>query len=59
MIRFVTTTTNIDGTQLREGFCLSTDEKPTDGLATGSSLVEVDTGDCYFYDEVSQDWTKV
>lgn len=59
MIRFVTTTTNIDGTQLREGFCLHDDTKPTEGLATGSSLVEVDTGDAYLFDEVSGDWTKV
>jgi hypothetical protein len=60
MIRFTTQTNNFDGTQLVEGFCLSTDEKPTDDdLATGSVLVEVDTGDCYLYDEISKDWTKV
>jgi hypothetical protein len=60
MIRFTTQTNNFDGTRLVEGFCLSTDTKPTDDdLATGSVLVEVDTGDCYLYDEISKDWTKV
>ena len=36
---------------------LSTDEKPTAGIATGSDFTEVDTGDVYFYDEES-DWVK-
>lgn len=34
-----------------EGFCLSTDTKPTNGLATGSKLKEVDTGKEYRFDE--------
>ena len=37
---------------------LSTDEKPTEHVATGSVFLEVDTGDVYMYDEDS-DWTKV
>lgn len=36
---------------------LSTDDKPTAGIATGSDFTEVDTGDVYFYDEES-DWVK-
>jgi hypothetical protein len=59
MIRFTTQTNYFDGSRFVEGFCLSTDTKPTDNLATGSALVEVDTGDCYLYDEISKDWTKV
>lgn len=34
----------------------STEEKPTDHLATGSSFLEVDTTNVYFYDEESQTW---
>lgn len=36
---------------------LSADEKPTDGLVTGSIFVEVDTGKVFFFDEDS-DWTE-
>ena len=59
MIRFITQTVNMDGTVLCDGFCLHDDEKPTENLATGSSLVEVDTGDCYLFDEESGDWLKL
>lgn len=38
---------------------LSTDTKPTEGIATGSVFLEVDTGDAYFFDESSKDWNKV
>lgn len=34
-------------------FCKSTDAKPTAKLATGSRLVEVDTGKVYLFDETS------
>lgn len=37
---------------------LSTDAKPTEGVATGSSFLEVDTADVYFYDEESEGWIK-
>ena len=40
-----------------EGFCVSTDQKPTDRIATGSSLIEIDTGNVYFYDEVAGTWS--
>lgn len=36
--------------------CLSTDTKPTDGMITGSKLVEIDTGKRFLFDEVSEDW---
>ena len=32
---------------------LSSDTKPTEGVATGSIFVEVDTGTVFFYDEAS------
>ena len=39
---------------------LSTDTKPTGAdIATGSTFVEVDTGDVYFFDEESNTWLKV
>ena len=37
---------------------LSTDTKPTNGIATGSLFLEVDTGDVYAYDEES-DWMQI
>lgn len=47
------------GVKYYEYFGLSTDEKPTEGVATGSVFVEVDTADAYLYDEVSESWEKV
>lgn len=38
---------------------LSTDEKPTDGILTGSWFFEVDTGDVYSYDEENEEWNLV
>ena len=38
---------------------LSTDEKPTSLVATGSLFIEVDTGDIYAYDEEGKQWNKV
>lgn len=35
---------------------LSTENKPTDGLATGSCFIEVDTCLVAFYDEVNSEW---
>ena len=38
---------------------LSTDTKPTVKIITGSTFMEVDTGDVYTYDEVGETWHKV
>ena len=38
---------------------LSTDDKPTVKVATGSLFMEVDTGDVYAYDEENEEWNKV
>jgi len=35
---------------------LSTDTKPTEGLATGSTFFEIDTCDLYFFDEENETW---
>lgn len=34
----------------------STDEKPTEGVATGSIFTEVDTGNVYFYNADDEEW---
>lgn len=38
---------------------LSTDSKPTAGIATGSSFLEVNTGKVFLFDEVGGTWTEV
>ena len=38
---------------------LSTDEKPTGLLVTGSTFLEVDTGDLYIYSEEGSEWLKL
>lgn len=60
-----------DGTKVfAEGFCESSETKPVTvkenrvslaeyPLATGSNLIESDTGDWYFYNETDGDWTKM
>lgn len=43
-----------------EAYGLSTDDKPTANIVTGSKFTEVDTGDVYLFDETSTGtWTKV
>ena len=37
--------------------CLSTDTKPTENIVTGSTAIEVDTGNFYLFDESSSTWT--
>ena len=42
-----------------ELFGLSTDSKPTTGIITGSTFVEVDTGKVYLFNESSSTWVEV
>lgn len=56
MIRIVDSKSVATGIYLQDINGLSTDEKPTIGIATGSSFFEVDTGDVYFFDEDSGTW---
>lgn len=35
---------------------LSTETKPTDGLATGSLFIELDTGTVYYFNEATLTW---
>ena len=36
--------------------CLSSDTKPTTGIANGSTLFEMDTKTLYFFDEENETW---
>ena len=48
-----------NGDVLIEAACLSTDSKPTDGIANGSILIEMDTGSIYMFDEAGAEWLEV
>lgn len=39
-------------------YCLSTDTKPTDNLANGAALIEMDTGKLYFFDGAGNQWLE-
>lgn len=41
-----------------EGSCLSTDTKPSSGIANGSILLEMDTGKVYQFDEEHSQWRE-
>lgn len=38
---------------------LSTDEKPTEKVATGSLFLEVDTGAIFAFDEEGEEWNSI
>ena len=38
---------------------LSTDTKPTDGVANGSIFYEMDTKKCYMFDEDNATWHEI
>lgn len=59
MVRVIETKFLKTGLAYKEFAGLSTDTKPTEGLATGSVFITVDTGKAYLYDEVGQTWTEV
>ena len=56
MIRIADSKSVATGVFLQEINGLSTDVKPTKGIATGSTFLEVDTGVVYFFDEESETW---
>ena len=41
-----------------EGFCNSGDEKPTENIANGSNLIDMDTLDMYFFNAETSVWVK-
>lgn len=48
-----------NGKMMVESVCLSTDTKPTTGLANGSLCLEMDTGDIYAFNETAHAWVEV
>lgn len=43
---------------LVESVCLSTDTKPTTGIANGSLVLEMDTGKIYVFNETGSTWVE-
>lgn len=39
--------------------CLSTDEKPTENIKNGSTLIEMDTGKGYLFDADAGAWRQI
>lgn len=39
--------------------CLSTDNKPIDGIANGSTCIEIDTGKMFVYDKNANTWHEL
>ena len=44
---------------LIEAACLSTDSKPTDGIANGSTCIEMDTGKIFMFNESGSAWVEL
>ena len=42
-----------------EAVCLSTDTKPTTGIANGSLCLEMDTGKIYAFNEAGSAWVEL
>ena len=42
-----------------EGVCLSTDSKPTTGIANGSMLLEMNTGKIFVFNEAGSAWVEL
>lgn len=38
---------------------LSTDEKPTEDVANGTTFIEIDTGKIYMYDLENEEWKEI
>lgn len=49
---------SIEGKELVEMACLSTDTKPTD-VCNGSMCLEMDTGKLYAYNEDDTEWVEL
>ena len=47
------------GKVLIEAACLSTDDKPTTGIANGSTCIEIDTGKIYMFNEAGSAWVEL
>ena len=56
MVRVMKCRAYDEETRYAEFAGLSSDEKPAEGLVTGSRFTEVDTGDSYLFDEITGKW---
>ena len=62
MVRIITKKLQDDDINYYEFSGLSTDDKPTSSIVTGSLFLEVDTGDVYAYDEEGEEgeeWKQI
>lgn len=50
---------SLGGALYIEGVCLSTDAKPTTGIANGSLCLEIDTGKIYAFNGVNSSWVEI
>lgn len=44
---------------LIEAVCLSSDSKPTDGIANGSTCIEMNTGKIFMFNEAGSAWVEL
>ena len=44
---------------LVESACLSTDSKPTEGIANGSICIEMNTGKIFMFNEAGSAWVEL
>lgn len=47
------------GKVLIEAVCLSTDSKPTTGIANGSICIEMNTGKIFMFNEAASAWVEL
>ena len=59
MVRIIEKKLQNDDINYYEFSGLSTDDKPTQNIATGSVFVEVNTGKVFLFDEESGEWIEV
>ena len=57
-MRALSTTVTSDGKYLYELSGSSNETKPTDNVAGGSTCIETDTADAYFFNEKTGTWVK-
>lgn len=59
MFSVTKSTSFTESTVLIEAVCLSTDSKPTTGIANGSVCIEMNTGKIYMYNETGSTWVEL
>ena len=59
MLTYTKEDTFTTSTKYVDGVCLSTDTKPTAGIANCSVLIEMNTGKIYMFNEESGEWEEV